>query len=1467
MRAEAYKTVWAWHAATPMVPLTRGARSRHADVRGQVVAELARRREARPGAPAVAAAVDAALLGLVRDPVAEVGHAAYAALTHEDPDQPRPGQDRARADVHLAAMASPRASVRAAGAAGARHAPAAAVRARLIELVRDDQPAVHTAAIEALDHVAPTDAEGFAAAFASIFYALQVRAGELCGTRRDRRAVAPMQRLLSIPRTDVDRPSDELRRRAARALADVGDPGAVPFQSGLLDDDDPIVREMAARGLATACGPAEQPALLDALGHADLPVRSWAAEGLARLGDLRALPVLAGTQRHDHRPLRLGAIVGLTALGADGARGLRQALEDPERDVADLAFAVIVARDVALAAAGVGPDLLLDALASPAPELRFAAARLIEARAAGAPLLDVATELVGPRRPDKAADLRDWPAEARRAALLRVVVDNLASDVSERRYAAAQVLALRPQPLAFWREAARLVGPAQTTVPATNYASEHRTARASGWIRRLVVGRAAAVAKTEPTPTELERLAIILAYAGGPEPRPVPPRPAAAGLDRAVAARLVFGVYAGLVRQGPAPGAADETQRIRRDAVERIAALAADGAVGRDAALPALEHALADSHNLVRAGAMAAVRAQYPKGALAPLAAALRSAADIGKAAIDELVGRAAAGDADAAALVHAALDADDAAVRAHALLRLPRLYPAGSVAPLLAGARSRHADVRAAAVGQLVERGSDGAAAADAAPVIEALATALGSDDAELRFGAADGLARRGDLRAIDALAAFLRDGDRTDEACTALIEAAGRAPTVAAAAATALATRLLEDPDRTADVDALIAGLGSIAHEAGAPALLDDLDERGAEDQLERLLADRDVEVRTRACEALALRVAAVPTATLGPLEAALRGGRRELVLPAGEGLARRGRPEAFFALLLVLKAGEPPERERAALALGELGDRRALEHLLPILDAGPDAPQDQALAPTVIATLGAMVHALAARPDADADELAGLRERIERTATAGLGPARRHAPTALRHIGDARSRALLEQIMLDRELGADERAAAATELGTLGDEASEAALGVALTTSERAVRAAALTAALTIFRADRTRAYMLALPSRWPEVSRPAAAYLGGHGDPATIVARLGGLADDVRQGLREGLVRRQAFPLEAIAGALADADAATRTEAAWLAGAAGASALAPPVIAAVDRAAAGWRAARTLELARGAAGAAAVAREVEAWRAALWAAHRTGAAIEDRALAAASDRAAPAPVRAEAAAWLAAHAGAALRALVDDDARAVRTPAARATAASGGDVTDLARTAAAAVDLSARAPLIAASLTSFGGGEALLVADDTRGAAVAVALTGGPAELIAIARRTGDDAARLVAIAALGRIGGDDARAALEAIVADVGEPATVRAAAWRALARLRRNAKKVWADGVDRERRGTRLAGGSDGESDDGGGESDDGGGESDDDDDDDDDDEDDDGDDDDGDDDDDDDDDEDEDEDEDDDDE
>ena len=58
--------------------------------------------------------------------------------------------------------------------------------------------------------------------------------------------------------------------------------------------------------------------------------------------------------------------------------------------------------------------------------------------------------------------------------------------------------------------------------------------------------------------------------------------------------------------------------------------------------------------------------------------------------------------------------------VRAHAALRLPKLYPAGSAEPQLVAAQGRHADVRLAAITQL-------ATAADPSPaIIEEMSSTL---------------------------------------------------------------------------------------------------------------------------------------------------------------------------------------------------------------------------------------------------------------------------------------------------------------------------------------------------------------------------------------------------------------------------------------------------------------------------------------------------------------------------------------------------------------------------------------------------------------------------------------------------------------------------------------------------------------------------------------------------------------------
>ncbi len=221
-RREAMRTLWAWHSKRPETTLRRAVASVHPDIRRWAVDELARQaRQSRAWAREL-------LIERIGDSAAEVGLAAYEALTKED-------ADKKRSNYHLAALNSPAIEVRLAGLKGALEATdPAPLRNRLIELLQTEEAPQFLATIEALDKLLPSDAQAFALAFDSPFYLLRVRAGELCGKRRDSRAVGPMQALLSIPKTDRDRPSDALRPRSAIALADVGTPASIPFLNTLL---------------------------------------------------------------------------------------------------------------------------------------------------------------------------------------------------------------------------------------------------------------------------------------------------------------------------------------------------------------------------------------------------------------------------------------------------------------------------------------------------------------------------------------------------------------------------------------------------------------------------------------------------------------------------------------------------------------------------------------------------------------------------------------------------------------------------------------------------------------------------------------------------------------------------------------------------------------------------------------------------------------------------------------------------------------------------------------------------------------------------------------------------------------------------------------------------------------------------------------------------------------------------------
>jgi ParB family chromosome partitioning protein len=567
--------------------------------------------------------------------------------------------------------------------------------------------------------------------------------------------------------------------------------------------------------------------------------------------------------------------------------------------------------------------------------------------------------------------------------------------------------------------------------------------------------------------------------------------------------------------------------------------------------------------------------------------------------------------------------------------------------------------------------------------------------------------------------------------------------------------------------------------------------------------LVLDREADVRFAAAEALAARVESFAAASLEPLAALLRAGRRELVLPAAEGLAARRRPEAFQALLLVFKAGEPSEQARAALALGTLGDRRVIEHLTPFVDPKSDV-EDRTLAPDVAEALARMLGRL------EGEDQATVRAIVHRLATEGDPSLRARAIAGLARAGDDVSRALVERVASEPLEPTRVRVEATRALARFGRVESEEVLAALLHDADATVRAAAKATLHALFPAEPTRVELHALASPHAELRQPAASFLSTRGDAAVLVARLAALDDaEVRRRLRHGLARRKAAPRAEIERLLEHAQPGPREDAALLAGAAAS----PELRAALEAALAG--AARAFAEHRARAVGPARAREgavvSSAWASTLWAARRVGADVGAGARAAAATTTAPGEVRRAALRALGGAAtdgdrGLVASALADGEASTRRAGAALLPGL-GAAAVEVVR-AADSVDPGALAPWVRALPAAD---LARLTADAPTFPPLAGAvLAGGRVDAaIAIARDvTRALPARLVAIATLGLFGGAEAKATLEALYAS-GETAELKRAAFRALRRLLRGEAKRWADGEDRERRGAggRFGGG------------------------------------------------------------
>jgi ParB family chromosome partitioning protein len=484
---------------------------------------------------------------------------------------------------------------------------------------------------------------------------------------------------------------------------------------------------------------------------------------------------------------------------------------------------------------------------------------------------------------------------------------------------------------------------------------------------------------------------------------------------------------------------------------------------------------------------------------------------------------------------------------------------------------------------------------------------------------------------------------------------------------------------------------------------------------------------------------------------------------------------------------------------LSLGTLGDERAIEDLMVLVDprSAEVTDEDRALAPFAAEALGAMLPKIA-----DQEKKIEVRDTVERLAREGAAGVRQRAIVGLRRSGDDRSRSLIERIVGDRYEDFAVRHEGIKQLGIAAKQSSENVLAEVLDDDNRMLRQQSLEALGRIFPDDKTRVSMLALNSRHWDINQPAAMFLAKRGDPTTLVSRIADIKDwAVRKRLRQGLVRRRACPATALVKLLASDQPAPRAEAAWIAGATGGRELADAVLAAVQRSESDWEHERTN-------GKNDLPAREEAWLASLWAAGRLEANAKKFAVAAAKNAEAPSAIRQEALRFIQVKGDASDLAVVKGCLSAqdggVRAAAAAAAVAIARDRAPALLREIPVADAPAMVPVADAAIPIAGREQ---LSSDTGRQLVLPVLVGKKRldELIAIAQAGGKDPVRLVAIATIGRIGGEKAIAALSAILKSEKDDG-VRAAAFKALRRAQRAAAKTYPEGQDQERKGGGFGG-------------------------------------------------------------
>jgi ParB family chromosome partitioning protein len=1266
----------------------------------------------------------------------------------------------------------------------------AASQALLAQALTDADKDVRQAALAAL---VGDDAQGpLTQALTSPHADVRVRAARALARHGAGSALAPLLALATAPEPlERERQADwlALAESALQGLAELGDPASLAALVPLLQSKHASVRRLAAQALAWVALPHQVETLQQALQHADPQVKYHAALGLAYAGDplVAALVFSAPAREVLSKDEQL---VAAFALGSAGEDQLALFLDDADEPLRTRALVLQMLLELK-APVGV-PARCLTCLSARTPRVRLTAARALERFADPTAFRDFVVQLVNDR-----GDLAPWkiPAET-----VDQVAELLAHGSAAARARTAHLLQhLAATEQAPWDQA--------WSVHAGRFAKEIKT------LREAAAERTPQAAQY--TPAQLQELA--------------------------------FGAYIGLAREGGEAAGSMEASlvRVRQTALSRIQELAVSGSFAA-AARPVLVQALGDPSQAVRLQAFDQLAALGVDADTLGAAALGAGHTDVGVRGLEALAGGGTSAEGQAVLEEALRTRSDDLAIEAAKLLITRR----GTVPVAGLGLTAAYAPLRTHAVNWLAGEYEKVPAARDVLrqalqsrypEVVEAAAHALAVRKDPAAFDTLvkllhaakeeyqqeqliEVLARLGDPRTPNAFLDRIENDPEGKAATSELFEAAGnfrlpatvdRLLTMAgnekwrkALEAAYVVTgydQPIEDPDdenpdrrwlekQFPRHDALLARVLQRAVDLKANRVLGGFLTgarwaKGPEVDpvLAQLTVYADDEIRHEAVEAVGwrLRKRGGPA---DPLIKALKHRDPVTQLLAAEGLGRAGRDEGLSVLLAAVDLQSDLDlRRRAVYALGELGDPRALDLLLKIVN-----DLEHPLRATAAEALGRMGRS------AKAAEILPLLEDLARDRSGVASAALR----GLRWFDHPEGWQLIRKQAA--ETGSEDQETAVELLG-YNDEPATRDLFLQLLTKivDSDLLNTALVSARRLWGQESPEPDYAAVQNEEPDPYMLDELYdrLQKHGDARRLLEILPRLAAEVAERLEGILLNRQPVPVAEAQAVIAGTDAVAAGVAAHLLGRAGqqASGSGPAVAAALRCWWAEWDKGRQEEARRGSAAGTLTGSLAGPLRNLIWAAGRLGGA-EDTLVTVATTRT-DVPfdrsLRREAVAALAGgkltkSVLTALEGLAAGDDPEVRAMAAEVVARAN---------AARAPEVAGRvlSDRVAFNRVASHAGERLAVT--LRGAAVQVhyqgvavphLVTRGDVEgLTAVTRNASlPEDARLGAIEGLAAAASEKAEAELLRIGQSEKEPEELRKAAWRGLRRSRRARKVV-----------------------------------------------------------------------------